>query len=512
MLQILRRGQRWILSLVILVIGFAFVFFLGGGSFQSPFGVSPQVAVAVGDRLYDYREFDRTRQALVDDYRRALGDSFDPETARDAIDQQTASRLVSRAILAAEAERLGLRVGTDELRTFLRSTPGGSGTDGRIDRDAWLQYAERDYGSVSRFEDALREDLMAQKAIRVISESIALSDAEVLDQLRYRLEEVEVAYVAVDAKKMAVKEDIPDEEVDALLASDLPRVQRAYDDRKSEFDQPEQVRARHILIAAKTPEGGDEAKAVAEAKEKAEAAAARIRKGEAFEKVAAELSDDQGSKTAGGDLGFFPRGRMVPAFEAAAFELEPGKVSDPVQSTYGFHIIRVEEKRPAKLISFDEAKPALARDILAEERAQKDADELIAKLLEATGSGKTLIEAARERSVSIERPGPIHRRGDGVIPSLGASKEALAAIFALTPEKPTTNRAFEVSGKRVLFERTGGKRPTEAELAPNLKTARDQLLEQRRTELSNAWIETRRKELEAEGRLVYNYARNTPPE
>jgi peptidyl-prolyl cis-trans isomerase D len=516
MLQILRRGQRWILSLVILVIGFAFVFFLGGGSFQSPFGISPQVAVAVGDRAYDYREFDRTRQALVDDYRRALGDSFDPETARDTLDQQTASRLVSRAILAAEAERLGLRVGTAELRDFLRSTPGGAGTDGRIDRDAWLQYAERDYGSVSRFEDALREDLMAQKAIRVISESIALSDAEVLDQLRYRLEEVEVAYVAVDAKKMAVKEDIPDAEVDALLASDLPRVQSAYDGRKSEFDQPEQVRARHILIAAKAAEGADptaeEEKAIAEAKAKAEAAAARIRKGEAFEKVAEELSDDQGSKTAGGDLGFFPRGRMVPAFEAAAFSLEPGKISDPVQSTYGFHVIRVEEKRPAKLISFDEAKASLAREILAEERAKKDADELVAKLLEAVRSGKTLVEAARERSVSIERPGPIHRRGDGVIPSLGPSKEALAAIFALTPEKPTTDRAYEVSGKRVLFERTGGKLPTEAELAPNLKMARDQLLEQRRTELSNAWIETRRKELEAEGRLVYNYARNTPQE
>jgi peptidyl-prolyl cis-trans isomerase D len=512
MLKILRRGQRWILSLVILVIGFAFVFFLGGGSFQSPFGVAPQVAVVIGDREYDFREFDRTRNALVEEFRRQLGDDFDPEAARDALDQQAANRLVARAILAAEAERLGLRVGQDELRDFLRNTPGGVDADGRIDRDTWLRIAEADYGSVARFEDALREDLLAQKAIRVISESISLSDAEVRDQLRYVLEEVEVAYVAVDANRMAVKEDIPDAEVDALLASDLPRVQRAYDGRKSEFDQPEQVRARHILISAKAPEGGDPAKAEAEAKQQAEAAAARIRKGEAFEKVAAELSDDQGSKIAGGDLGFFPRGRMVPAFEEAAFSLEPGKVSDPVQSLYGFHIIRVEEKRPAKVISFDEAKASLARDILAEERAKKDADELVAKLLEAIASGKTLVEAARERSVSIERPGPIRRRGDGVIPGLGSSKDALAAIFALTPEKPVTERAYEVAGKRVLFERTGGKVPTEAELAPNLKLARDQLLEQRRTELSNVWIETRRKEFEARGELVYNYARNQPGE
>ena len=77
----------------------------------------------------------------------------------------------------------------------------------------------------------------------MITESIGLSDAEVRDRLRYQLEEVEIAYVAVDPKKMAVKEDIPDADVDALLASDLPRVQRAYDDRKSEFDLPEQVHA-----------------------------------------------------------------------------------------------------------------------------------------------------------------------------------------------------------------------------------------------------------------------------
>jgi peptidyl-prolyl cis-trans isomerase D len=505
MLQILRRGQRWILSLVIVFIGFAFVFFLGSSG-SLPFGgTSAQIAVTAGDRQFDFRDFDRVRESFVAEYRRALGDQFDAEAARAAIDQMTANRLVSLAILAEEGERLGLRVGSDELRDFLRSVPGGAGEDGRIDREAWLEHAERNYGSVSRFEAALRDEILAQKAARLMAESISLSDAEVKDRLRYQLEEVDIAYVAVDPKKLAPKDEIADADVEALLTSDLPRVQRAYDDRKSEFDQPEQVRARHLLISARAPEGGDPAAAEAEAKKKAEAAAARIRKGEPFEKVAKEVSDDPGSKASGGDLGFFPRGRMVPAFEEAAFSLEAGKISDPVQSPYGFHVIRVEEKRPAKLIAFDEAKPSLAREILAEERAAKDADELVAKLLTAIGEGKTLIEAARERNLVIERPGPIRRRGDGVIPGLGTSKEALAAIFALRPEKPVADRAFEIAGRRVLIERTGGKTPTEAELAPALTGSRERLLDQRREELQMAWIEGRRKELEAKGQLVYNF-------
>src|SRR5262245_60397219 len=147
MLQILRRGQRWILMLVIVFIGFAFTFFLGSGG-GSPFGGPPaEIAVSAGDRQFDYRDFDRVREGIVSEHRRALGESFDPESARDAIDQMTANRLVQLAILAEEAERLGLRVGPGELRDFLRSVPGGSGADGRIDRDAWLQHAESQYGS-----------------------------------------------------------------------------------------------------------------------------------------------------------------------------------------------------------------------------------------------------------------------------------------------------------------------------------------------------------------------------
>ena len=217
MLQVLRRSQRWILWLVIFVLGGAFVFFLGSGRGSRFRGAGAQVAVRVGDRQFDFRDLDRVRERQIQEYRRALGDAFDPSAAADYLDQLAAQSLVQLAILAEEAKRLGLRVGEGEIREYLRGVPGGTAADGRIDRDVWTQHAEREYGSVVRFEAALREDLLARKTSRLLEESISLSDAEIRDVLRYQMEQVQVAYVAVDPQALRAKQEVADAEVEALL-------------------------------------------------------------------------------------------------------------------------------------------------------------------------------------------------------------------------------------------------------------------------------------------------------
>ena len=232
-----------------------------------------------------------------------------------------------------------------------------------------------------------------------------------------------------------------------------------------------------------------------------------MRGGEPFEKVARDVSEDPGSKDRGGDLGFFPRGRMVPAFEEAAFALAPGTPSDLVETPYGFHLILVEEKRPAKLVPFEEAKLGIARDLLAEEKAAADAAALAEKVLAEVANGKPLVDVARERGLAIERPDPLRRRPDGLIPGLGAAPEALAALFALPDDAPQTlPRAFEVGGKRVLFQRVRGNRPTDEELEPQLASARQELLGQRRTLLQSAWVDVRRTELADAGDLSVQLA------
>ena len=123
-----------------------------------------------------------------------------------------------------------------------------------------------------------------------------------------------------------------------------------YNANLEHFKAPEQVRARHILI--RVPQDATEVRRK-EALEAIQKAAERIQKGEAFEQVAKEISHD-GSAPQGGDLGYFGRGRMVPEFEKVAFSLEKGQVSDIVQTQFGYHLIKVEDRRPARTKLFQE--------------------------------------------------------------------------------------------------------------------------------------------------------------
>jgi len=136
---------------------------------------------------------------------------------------------------------------------------------------------------------------------------------------------------------------------------------------------PESVRARHILV--KVPAGGDE-KAWKEAKKKAMDIKKRLEKGEDFASLAKEYSDDPGTKNRGGELGFFSKGRMVPEFETAAFSLEPGVFSDPVKTSFGYHIIQVEEKKEAGTRKFSEVAPQV-KQMLVREKQRERMDKII---------------------------------------------------------------------------------------------------------------------------------------
>ncbi|MCU0885418.1 MAG: peptidylprolyl isomerase [Beijerinckiaceae bacterium] len=130
---------------------------------------------------------------------------------------------------------------------------------------------------------------------------------------------------------------------------------KLYDDTMKTMKPEEEVRARHILV-----EKEDEAKA----------ALARVRKGEDFAKVAAELSRDPGSGKEGGDLGYFTQDRMVPQFGAMAFQIKPGEISEPVQTQFGWHVIKVEDKRAKPLPKFEDVKGEIETYLVR--KAQQD--------------------------------------------------------------------------------------------------------------------------------------------
>lgn len=214
-------------------------------------------------------------------------------------------------------------------------------------------------------DDLIATELLAQEAK---TKKIAVAEketAEFLQQFKDRFPSEEVFQRAIkeqgisetqlktDIKKQIQIKKLLDKEVMAKVKVDDGAVKKFYEENKDKFQEPEQVRAAHVLV--KVDKGADE-KTRAAAKAEAEKVLKEAKAGKDFAELAKTHSDDPGSKDRGGELGFFPRGEMVPAFEEAAFKLKAGELSGVVETDYGFHVIKVEEKKAGRTVPLAEVK------------------------------------------------------------------------------------------------------------------------------------------------------------
>ena len=198
----------------------------------------------------------------------------------------------------------------------------------------------------------IRQQFPTPEAFQQVLEQRNMS----LEQLRAEVREDLVVAKLLEAQLGATTTVTPEQMTDF------------YAKNPDQFQQPERVRASHILISI--PQGADAA-----AKEAARTRAAGIltdvKAGKDFAGLAKQHSQDPGSAVQGGDLGFFERGAMVGPFDAAAFSLQPAQVSDLVETTFGFHIIKVAEKQTARTIPLDEVRPQLEQYLQGQTRQQQ---------------------------------------------------------------------------------------------------------------------------------------------
>ena len=169
-------------------------------------------------------------------------------------------------------------------------------------------------------------------------------------------------------------------------------LEKYYRDNEYRLTFPEQVRVRHILLTWKPMGTTDDRAAI---RKQMKPILDRARAGEDFAELAREFSDDYATRQNGGDTGLFKRGEMAPAFEAAAFALKPGEISDPVETSFGVHILRLEERKEAYLLPLDEIREKL-RDHMREERMEAAAEQEIERL-RAEGEVEILIALERPK-------------------------------------------------------------------------------------------------------------------
>jgi peptidyl-prolyl cis-trans isomerase D len=314
---------------------------------------------------------------------------------------------------------------------------------------------------------------------------------------------VKIAFVAIDPA--TASDEVPEvtpEEVAAALEERAEEVAAYYRDHDAEYNRPEQVRARHIL---RSVERGASEEAVEQARQEIQDAVARLEAGESFADLAAELSQDPGSQSRGGDLGLFGRGQMVREFEDVAFALEPGETSEPVRTDFGFHLIHLEAREDSVAQPLETVREEIAEKILLEEAQSGRARATADALAEAVRNGESLETAAEAAGIEVRRSGWIPHRGAGFIPGLGTSPELLATAFQLAPGE-SSPVVFEVGERFALVETLEDQRGDAQQIDALVEEKREALLEAKRNERAEAWIDQRRNELLESGELIVNVA------
>ena len=220
-----------------------------------------------------------------------------------------------------------------------------------------LAVAEEEAGQLPPMTPDAKKDYLVQFMADMILVSKAAEAEKLADNPDFK------RHMEVARRKLLMAELLQSVGKKALTDEAMHKV---YDDAVKQMGEQKEVRARHILIRAAP---GDE-KAGKAAEDKIKATIARLKKGEDFEKVAKEVTEDPSGKANGGDLGYFTKDQMVPEFAEAAFKLNKGDISEPVKTQFGWHVIKVEDSRVKPPPTFDEVKPQIENYVTRKAQAE----------------------------------------------------------------------------------------------------------------------------------------------
>ncbi|MGQ0799549.1 MAG: SurA N-terminal domain-containing protein [Pseudomarimonas sp.] len=435
MLQKLReKTSGWVAFVIIGILVVPFAFFGVTDYFSAP---AETWVAKVGETEISQQEFQRRFEEYRAQMRQMLGDRYDgamlerPETRQALLD-----RLVDEELLRQSLSMQGAIIAPATLAKEIAAIPAFH-VEGKFSPDQYRLLLAGQNMSPREFERRMLRDLevralpeqiesTAFATVADVDAYLALRDQrrdlrflvldppelgnEPLDEAeliefhtrnsdRYLTEElVSIEYLLLDSAKL----EVPAVADDATL-------QQRYDEGKSRFVEPEQRLASHILI--KTAVDAD-ADAQRVAQEKAQALVVQARADDAdFAALAREHSEDAGSKTAGGDLGWLERGLTDPAFETALFGLAVNSISDPIKSAEGWHVIQLRELRAEKRKQFADVRAELQREFLETERERRFSD-MSGKMVDAIYRDPTTLQtAAKELGLEIQKLGPFSRLG-----------------------------------------------------------------------------------------------------
>jgi len=451
MLDFMRRQRsqlKWVWVILIFIFSVSLVLL------YIPAGDLPNVSVStdvasIGGESISAREFQTAYRASVDRMRGQIT----PEMMRAFhFERQILDNLITQHVMTDEAKRLGLDVTPAEVEQKILENPVFRENGVFIGRARYEAILSQNNFSVEDFESAMTNEILRDKLRSFVTASVSVTDKDAEEEYKRRNEKAKIDYFVIDAAKLDNKVTVSEKDERDYYEKNkakytIPEKRKAkyvffeslklraeskatddelrqyYEQHKDEYTLPERAKAQHILFKTqgKTPEE------IEKIKEKARGVLERAKKGEDFSSLAKQYSEDS-TAAAGGDLGDFGHGQMVPEFEKAAFSLGVGAISDLVQTQFGIHIIKVNSKQERRERPFEEMKEAV-RPIVETRKAEQKGSEVAQQAAVDLVSNKDLDAVAKKYNAQVKET-PLIEPGQA-IPDLGNAAELDRRMFTM---------------------------------------------------------------------------------
>ena len=494
----LKSLQIFLWLVIVAFIGTIF-FVWGQGGRQGRAGVDNAAAWVNGSPI-SLASYEQEYRNIYDMYRQLYGDKLTKDVAKNLqLEQVAINQVIQRTLLVTEAQRYGLRVSDAELVKAVREIPQFQ-RDNQFDPVTYKAVLARAGFTPESFEVQTLDNLLIGKIGYLVRQSARVTDAEAFEDYKMENEKVRIDGILVKPEQFEKNVTLADADVtayyeahkEALKTPERVKVQylyfdpqrikdevtpteeeikQYYDNNEKDFNKGKEVKARHILFRlAKDANAETEAPV----KQKAADVLQQLKNGADFAELAKQYSEDTGSGKNGGDVGFFAKGLMVPEFEAAAFALKVGEISELVRTQFGFHILKVEEIRE-EADPFGKAKPVIAERLKlegAKDLAAKRAEDNYQKLLDK----QDFAQAAKEANLEV-RVSQLFAKGEPIDQTTPASTELQEVAFTLTANEKFS-QPVETPAGYYLLEFLESKPP----YIPELKEVTDKVTEAVRKE------------------------------
>jgi peptidyl-prolyl cis-trans isomerase D len=427
MLKSMRQNTKLILWIILAAFVGTIIFAWGMNVTGIRKGGQTAVGVINGQKI-TYQQFYRAFQNLYAQVQDQMGRELDAETVRELRDE-TWNQIVSQILLAEEIERRKIQVTDQELVHYIRSNPPAYilnneslQTDGKFDPQKYAAVLADPRYDWRPLENQYRALIPLQKLQSMVMASVRVTDAEVVNDYKAQNERVQVRYVAF----LPTDFEIPPDQITE------GEIGRYFSEHHEDYQQPRMVNLDYVFLE-KNPSQADEDTIRAELEEVRE----RALMGEDFGELAETFSQGP-TAVEGGDLGFFGPGVMDSAFEATAFALQEGEISHPVRTVFGWHIIKLEEKRTEGSEEEVRARHILMKVYPSQETLEALVERLNIFMQRAREVG--LQEASREAGFDVMQTGLI-QEGSKFVPGLGRASDA--SLFAFSKKQGEIGGPFE---------------------------------------------------------------------